>query len=363
MSPKDDRTSQIPADRLKVLIVDDSAYNRQAISKTFLSSGQIEVVGTAADGNEALRLVYERKPDVITLDLEMPRMDGFSFLRVLMGSRPTPVIVVSSYSGKENVFRALELGAIDFVAKPEGTTPQSQREGFEPLLQKVLLFRMTHPSRVHVRSAVAPSLGRREMPTLVEQPKITPRFLVGIVSSTGGPSSLGLVFSQLSARANYAVLIAQHMPEKFTRTFAERLDKKSLLDVREAQQADAITTQAAFVCPGRQCMEVELTANGQYRVRLVPPQSSDRYVPSGDRLLRSIAAAARSRSIAVVLTGMGDDGVEGAKAVAAAGGTVIAESEETAVIYGMPRAVARAGIPHRSVPLHNIAEQLDQLLR
>jgi two-component system chemotaxis response regulator CheB len=276
--------------RLRVLVVDDSAYNRQAITQSFVASGEIDVVGMAADGNEALRMVYELRPDVIALDLEMPRMDGFSFLRVLMGSRPTPVIVVSSYSGKENVFRALELGAVDFVAKPESSSAEGLKEGFEPLLQKVLLFRTTQPERVNVRPSVAPTIGRREMPTLVEKPRNSPRYLVGIVASTGGPSSLGLLFSQLSMRGNFGVLVAQHMPERFTRTFAERLNRKSVFDVKEAQHADAIWTQTGFVCPGRQCMEVEVTANSRYRLRLRAPQADDRYIPRA-AALRSLYRA------------------------------------------------------------------------
>jgi two-component system chemotaxis response regulator CheB len=226
----------------------------------------------------------------------------------------------------------------------------------------VLLFRTTQPERVNVRPSVAPTIGRREMPTLVEKPRNSPRYLVGIVASTGGPSSLGLLFSQLSMRGNFGVLVAQHMPERFTRTFAERLNRKSVFDVKEAQHADAIWTQTGFVCPGRQCMEVEVTANSRYRLRLRAPQADDRYIPSGDRLLRSIATVAGNRAVGVVLTGMGDDGVEGARAIVAAGGTVIAESEETAVIYGMPRAAARAGCVTKTLPLQDIAGYLEQTI-
>lgn len=348
---------------LRVLVVDDSAYNRRAITQSFRATDEIEVVATAADGNEALRHVYDLNPDVITLDLEMPRMDGFSFLRVLMGTRPIPVIVVSSYSDKENVFRALELGAVDFVAKPDGTsaTPDAV---FEALRQKVLLFRSAKQKRVAIRPSGTPAqIGRRQIPTLVEGPRITPRYLVGVVASTGGPSALASLFAQLSSRGSYAVLVAQHMPDKFTRTFAERLNRASVLEVSEAQQASLITTQSAFVCPGRQCMEVEMTGGGQFRVRIVRPQPEDRYIPSGNRLLTSIARAAGPRAVGVILTGMGDDGVEGALKIAAAGGIVIAESEETAVIYGMPRAAVRAGAVTESLPLSGIAEYLDRLVR
>jgi two-component system chemotaxis response regulator CheB len=348
---------------LRVLVVDDSAYNRRSIARAFSVSKDVQVVGNAADGNEALRLAYDLRPDVITLDLEMPKMDGFSFLRVLMGSRPTPVIVVSSYSGKENVFRALELGAVDFVAKPEGN--QAAEQGLSELVHKVLMFRSTRA--VNVKTSVAPNpaaqSARREMPTLVETARRTPEYLVGIVSSTGGPSSLSQLYSQLTGSKSYAILVAQHMPERFTRTFAERLDRQSMLKVSEAQHADPVVSQSSFVCPGRQCMEVERTTNGEYRIRLLAPRAEDRYIPSGDRLLQSIARVAGRRAIAVILTGMGDDGVEGARAVAQNGGTVIAESEETAVIYGMPRVVAREGLAKEILPLQRIPAFLEGLMQ
>ena len=201
------------------------------------------------------------------------------------------------------------------------------------------------------------------MPTLVEAPRLAPRALVGIVASTGGPSALSELFTQLSSRGSYAVLVAQHMPERFTKTFAERLDRKSVLTVKEAQDGDIIVGHSAFVCPGRQCMEVDSAPGGQLRVRLVAPDSSDRYAPSGNRLLGSVAAAARSRAIGIIMTGMGDDGTDGARTILAAGGVVITESEETAVIYGMPGSAMRAGVVTVSLPLYQIAEYLDELVR
>jgi two-component system chemotaxis response regulator CheB len=351
--------------RVRVLVVDDSVVNRRAITSRLTASGEVEVIARAADGNEALRLAYDLKPDVITLDLEMPRMDGFSFLRLLMASRPTPVIVVSSYSQKENVFKALELGAVDFVAKPDASIGPGAEDTLAVLLEKVLLFRETK-DRVNVRPSYVPptASGRRpDSALLAESPKLAARSLVGIVASTGGPSALSELFSQLSAKGSYAVLVAQHMPERFTRTFAERLDRKSVLAVREAQDGDVVGSQSAFVCPGRQCMEVDVGPGNQLRVRVVPPTPEDKYAPSGNRLLASVARVARSRAIGVVLTGMGDDGTEGARAIVEAGGIVIAESEETAVIYGMPGSAVRAGVVTRSLPLYQIADYLDELVR
>jgi two-component system chemotaxis response regulator CheB len=335
--------------------------NRQAITHRLVASGEVEVVGRAADGTEALRLVYDTKPDVITLDLEMPKMDGYSFLRLLMASRPTPVIVVSSYAQKENVFRALELGAVDFVAKPDAGG--EAEEGLSGLLQKVLLCRAEANERaVNPRPSLHPAMPRpREAPA--EGPRLAPRHLVAIAASTGGPSALSELFGQLSGKGSYAVLVAQHMPERFTRTFAERLDRKSLFRVSEAIDGDVVSASTGFVCPGRQCMEIDSVAGGQLRIRLGPQGADDRYAPSGNRLLISAARAMRSRTIGVILTGMGDDGVEGARAILEAGGIVIAESEETAVIYGMPGSAVRAGFVTRTLPLYQIADYIDELVR
>lgn len=346
-----------------MLVVDDSAVNRRAITSRLTASGEVDIVARAADGNEALKLAYELSPDVITLDLEMPKMDGFSFLRLLMASRPTPVIVVSSYGQKENVFRALELGAVDFVPKPDSSSGVDADEVLDGLLQKVLFFRDATPRPVHRRSMPSlPDTPRREMPTLAEAPRLIPRSIIGIVASTGGPSALSELFSQFTARGSYAVLVAQHMPDKFTRTFAERLDRKSVLRVTEAQDGDAVVTQSAFVCPGRQCMEVESAPGGQLRIRLSAPTVEDRYAPSGNRLLASIARVARARAIGVILTGMGDDGTEGARAIIQAGGSVLAESEQTAVVNGMPSSAVRAGAVTRSLPLNQIWDVLEELL-
>ena len=343
---------------LRVLVVDDSAYNRRNIADILGGRDDIEVVGKAGDGDEALRLVSQLKPDAITLDLEMPRMDGFTFLRILMAKQPTPVIVVSSYSNKENVFKALELGAIDFVAKPDRQfTPDPAIRN--EILGKVLLVRSLRPLSAPAPARANPLPPRNGEPT---SPRVstTPRYLVGIASSTGGPSALLEIFSRLPERFPGAIVIAQHMPDKFTRTFAERLDKKGAVRVVEAQDGDAVTARRGYVCPGKQSMEVMSASGGltDIRVRVTAPVSTDRYCPSADRLLRSVAQVGGSRAIGVILTGMGDDGVAGARAIRAAGGSVIVESEDTAGVYGMPGAAVRAGGVNDVLPLPAVGEYL-----
>ena len=351
--------------KLRLLIVDDSAYNRRNIADIFAGQPDVEIVGKAADGEEALRLATMLQPDVITLDLEMPRMDGFTFLRILMSKAPTPVIVVSSYAQKENVFKALELGALDFVTKPDQKISPDARELKEQILQKVLALRTIKPKLIRLpptRRMPSGIFSDGEVPSSDGKPTLkwsgdyAPRWVVAIACSTGGPGALLDIFGRIQKTIPAAFVVAQHMPDKFTRTFAERLAKRGPIRFSEAQDGDRLFAKSGLVCPGRQCMEVVLQETSFY-AKLSPPSSGDRYVPSGDRLLRS-AAIAGPRAVGIVLTGMGDDGVEGARAIRAAGGTVIVESAETAVVYGMPGAVVRAGLASKEMPLPQIADYL-----
>ena len=353
---------------IRLLVVDDSAYNRRNIAEVFASYPEVEVVGKAADGEEALRLATLLKPDVITLDLEMPRMDGFTFLRILMSRQPTPVIVVSSYSQKENVFKALELGALDFVAKPTAQIAPDATDLRDQIREKVLLVRQlraSFPGAPPVsRRPTSSSYDRGSFPDSASMRAATayiaPKHVVAIASSTGGPSALLEIFGKIPPTTTAGIVVAQHMPDKFTRTFAERLDRKGSVRTAEGQDGDRLAKCTGFVCPGRQCMEV--VQNGvELKIVVGAPKPEDRYVPSADRLLKSVAATVGARAIGVILTGMGDDGVEGARAIRDAGGTIIAEAQETAVVYGMPGAAVRAGLAHKVLPLPQIAEYLASL--
>jgi two-component system chemotaxis response regulator CheB len=345
--------------------VDDSAYNRRNIAEVFANHPEVEVVGKAADGEEALKLVTMLEPDVITLDLEMPRMDGFTFLRILMSKAPTPVIVVSSYSQRENVFKALELGALDFVPKPDRLGPEST-EVREEILQKVLLVRSLRPSFVPTTLIRRQNSGAfnpdgsvaswDEPSTMTGRPYRAPRTIVAIASSTGGPSALLHLFGKLQATTTAAFVVAQHMPDKFTRTFAERLDRRGPVKTVEASDGNLVAQATGFVCPGRKCMELVQQGN-ELKLRVGPSAAADRYVPSADRLFKSVAAVG-TRCVGVILTGMGDDGVEGARAIRDMGGIIIAESQETAVVNGMPGAAVRAGVATEVMPLPEIGDYL-----
>jgi two-component system chemotaxis response regulator CheB len=357
-----------PTRPIRLLVVDDSAYNRRNIADVFADHPEVEVVGKAADGEEALQLVTALKPDVITLDLEMPRMDGFTFLRILMSKAPTPVIVVSSYSQRENVFKALELGALDFVPKPDRLGPDAT-DVRQAILEKVSLVRSLRPSFVPgplLRRQTSGAFGQDGRPVRFDEPALrpkmyrAPRSVVAIASSTGGPSALMHLFGRLPATTGAAFVVAQHMPDKFTRTFAERLDKRGPVRTVEASDGDLVALATGFVCPGRKCMELIRGQGTELRLRVGPAGVTDRYVPSADRLFKSVAALG-PRCLGIILTGMGDDGLEGARAIRAAGGSIIAESQETAVVNGMPGAAVRAGVASQVLALPLIGDYLAKL--
>jgi two-component system chemotaxis response regulator CheB len=269
------------------------------------------------------------------------------------------VVVVSSYRQKENVFKALELGAVDFVAKPNRQVSPDADGLRKEILDKVLAVRTARAGKAKIAPLrEAPP----EPPAKTTTVSLAPRHIVGIASSTGGPSAILEIVARLHNRSLAAVLIAQHMPDKFTRTFAERLDRRGAFRFAEAQDGDVVWARTGFVCPGRQCMELSVASpSGELRLRTGVPGSGDRYVPSADRMLRSMASAAGPRVVAVVLTGMGDDGTAGARAVRDAGGVVIAESEETAVVNGMPGSVVREGLANYVLPLPQIAAMIAAL--
>lgn len=335
--------------QMRVLVVDDSPFNRHVISDVLSARPEIRVVGHASNGEQALRMVAELEPDAITLDVEMPKMDGFTFLRILASTRPTPVLVVSSHSASDTVFRALELGAYDFVAKPEDLLRGRDRWADE-LCAKLLASSQARRAR---RVDPAPS----SFPADRKPGNVAPRFVVAIASSTGGPSALLHVLSRLPPSFPGSILIALHMAPQFTKSFAERLHRTTPMFVCEAVDGEPIYAGHAYVCPGGSCMVMRRDSNGS-RIQLVPPGAEDRYVPSGNRLLASVGEAMGSRAIGVVLTGMADDGLEGARALRNAGGLVIAESEETTVVNGMPGAVVRAGLAHKVLPLPAIPDEL-----
>lgn len=376
--------------KLRVLVVDDSAYNRQTITAMLESLPDIEVVGRAMNGKEALQLAFDLEPDAITLDLEMPEMDGFAFLRLLMARRPTPVLVVSGYSQRDNVFRALELGALDFIAKPSREISPDLKSIKDELVAKITLVRRLHAVRLYNRAkSLAATLSERR-PSGVSRPQpaaspmnqlnqlnqavepiapsgAPPSVVVGIASSTGGPPAVQQILCALDSELPLAVLVAQHMPARFTRAFASRLDRLIDYHVVEAVDGQELCSGTVYIAPGSANLEIERPDEGREapRVRVVPPakvRSGPVLTPSADHLFKSLAAEYGHRLLTIVLTGMGSDGREGAREAKRVGARVIAEDPDTAVMPGMPYSVIEAGLVDEVLPVEKIVDAINRFV-
>ncbi|MBN2498382.1 MAG: chemotaxis-specific protein-glutamate methyltransferase CheB [Deltaproteobacteria bacterium] len=341
------------ADRsIRVLVVDDSVSNRKEIVGMLRStSGEFAVIGEASNGEEALRLALEKEPQAITLDLEMPVMDGFTFLRILMAQKPIPVIIVSSYANQQNVFKALELGAVDFIAKPP------PRSGGMGAMRQDLFSKLRLVRSLRIASLDRPR-ARKVEPAGLQIGKTIG--IVAVGASTGGPSSLLALFERLPPDLPLAYLVAQHMPPSFTRAFAERLDHTLPLKVTEADGGERIEAGRVYIAPGGKNLTVEKRGDSLV-VRV--SASAGKYVPSIDALFESAAKAVGPALLAIVLTGMGDDGSSGVLRVKSHGGRILAESEKTAVIFGMPGEAVRTGQVDRICRLDEMPEEIVRFAR
>jgi two-component system, chemotaxis family, protein-glutamate methylesterase/glutaminase len=337
--------------KIRVLVVDDSTFVRQAVARMLNASSDIEVVGQAADGRQGIEKARALKPDVVTLDVQMPNMGGLETLERLMAEAPVPVLLLSQLTseGAEVTLRGLELGALDFVDK---STAQGQMN----------LSSLAEELRVKVRAlAGSPRRPRTTGPPAAARVAIpkppTRALVVAIGTSTGGPTALQVVIPRLPRDFAAAVLVVQHIPVGFTRYLADRLAKRSALPVEEARDRETVTPGRVLIAPGG--LHMRLVQRGDaVLVQLDEEPRSSLHRPSADVLMASVAEVFGSRSVGVVLTGMGTDGAEGLAAIRKAGGRTLAESEETCVIYGMPKAAIEAGVVDRAVPLPEIADAI-----
>jgi two-component system, chemotaxis family, protein-glutamate methylesterase/glutaminase len=343
------------SERTRVLVVDDSALMRKLIPAVLARDPSIEVVGTAMDGAFALKKIEELKPDVVTLDLEMPRMDGMETLRLIMRRAPLPVILFSTHSkeGASATLRALALGAVDFLPKPKDASTGHLEAIADQLIAKI---------KVAKRAA-----GRKLPPATVTEevlPKnksarkpLTPRRIVGIGISTGGPNALQYVLSQIPGDFASSILIVQHMPEGFTEMFAKRLDECCSLEVHEARSGDLLLAGRVLICPGNRHMMVRRMPKGDL-VILSDGAPVNGHRPSVDVLFHSLAQEFGTMAASVLMTGMGEDGAEGMRAVQAAGGMTAAQSEESCVVSGMPKAAICKGYANKVIGLDGIGAYL-----
>ena len=339
---------------IRVLVVDDSALMRKLIPQMLERDSSIQVVGTAMDGTFALVKIGELKPDVITLDLEMPRMDGTETLREITRKHRLPVIVVSAHTtaGASATFKALAMGALDFVAKPADAASQHMDEIAAELIAKI---KIAAHSIIGAALAIAPA-PQTSKPTR-SRPMQAPTRIVAIGISTGGPNTLQYVLSQLPAGFPGSILIVQHMPEGFTEMFARRLNMTCAMAVKEACSGDLLVAGRALICPGNRHMRVRRMPLGAVTV-LSEEERVNGHRPSVDVLFRSVAQEFGPRAIAVLMTGMGDDGADAMYAVKAAGGLTIAQSAESCVVFGMPKAAIERGHAERVLSLDALANTL-----
>jgi len=338
--------------KVRVLVVDDSAVMRKLIPQMLEDDPGIEVVGTAMDGTFCLKKIEELQPDVVTLDLQMPGMNGIDTLKEIMRRNPLPVIVVSSHSteGASVTFKALGLGAVDFVTKPQDAS--THMTGTAAQLK-------TKIKAAAEAKVVRPGALRGATPTENVSATKTPQptKLVAIGISTGGPQALEYVLGQLPPDFPGAIVIVQHMPEGFTDMFARRLDELCSLRVKEAQSGDVLQAGRVLVCPGSRHMKVKRLTMGDVVV-LNDEARVNGHRPSVEVLFNSVAEEFGAQAVAVLMTGMGDDGAEGLGAVKRAGGITLAQNEESCVVFGMPKAAIDRGYAMRVVGLDVMASTL-----
>lgn len=345
--------------RVRVLVIDDSAFNRRTIVKMLEALPDVEVIGYACDGEEGLRKVIDLKPDLVTLDLEMPSMDGFTLLRIVMQVQPTPIIVVSSRSDDENVFKALELGAVEFVPKPTSRVSPMLMDIRDLLLEKVREVTKANLRTILERGQPPPQVRRSgiRQATAATLPPGKDFRMVVIGSSTGGPPALQAIFSAIQEPVPVGFAVAQHMPPDFTRAFAERLNRYSALTIREAVDGDVVRPGQVLIAPGGRNLELSRRDDDMVAV-VTGPRARQRYVPSADVLFSSAAAQFGARLLGVVLTGMGNDGAHGVLDIKAQGGSVLAEAEESCVVFGMPKEAIATGKVDAVIPLAQMCQEI-----
>jgi two-component system chemotaxis response regulator CheB len=362
-----------PKDKIRVLVVDDSAFMRMAVGKTISADPRFEVVGQAKDGQDGVEKAAELRPDVITMDFNMPRLNGTQAVRAILAERPTPIVMLSAhtYDGARETVEALAAGAVDFVTKPDGEVSVDLSSIANELLGKLKAASRAHPQPAPPPAPPAPPRSHSEttkrMRVIVpdiEMPPARQSFASAILDpaiiiaiSTGGPAALERVIPLLPESFDRGVLIVQHMPGQFTRALAERLHQMSVVTVREARPSERLVAGVVLVAPGDH--HVVFEKNGMIKLTQGPAVNGCR--PSADVTLQSAAPIYGSKLTTVVMTGMGRDGALGAAAVRAAGGRVIAQDKETSVVYGMPKAVVEMGLADEVLPLGRIAAKLARL--
>jgi two-component system chemotaxis response regulator CheB len=341
--------------KIRVLVVDDSAFMRKMLTEIINSDSQCQVIKTAKDGLECLKLIEELKPDVVTLDIELPEIDGLTCVAYIMEEYPTPVVVVTGFSeflGDETI-RALEYGAIGLVRKPKGLISANLRE-----IKKELLSQIKLAKQVDMRKIKPVALKKAREKIKIQTPRAASR-IVAIASSSGGPRALYEIVPKLPASLPGAVLIVQHMPAEFISLFAERLDTQSDIKVKVAEDSEPLQQGKVLIAPTNFLCRIEPRNNQEETIRLLPyPRKENHFFNQANDAMTSLAPIYGRNATGVVITGIGNDGTEGLRAIKKYGGYTLAEDESTCVVFGMPQAAIKAGVVDKAVPLHKIADEI-----
>lgn len=348
--------SNVIKNKIRVLVVDDSAFVRRAIIRMFENSSEITIIDVASDGAMAIDLIKKGRPDVVTLDVQMPVLDGLSALAIIMKECPTPVVMLSSLTGKggDQTLKALDLGAVDFIDKSSAGGSMEFGKLFQELTSKILVAARidlkkicSHPAKAVPSHASPPIISSSESEAV----------FIGV--STGGPPALQLILTQIPASFKVPIFIVQHMPAGFTASLAERLNRTCQIRVKEAQDDEVAVAGTAYIAPGGKHLKIKRSPlDGEIRIRLDQSPSDTLHTPSVDVMFQAAAEQLGSKALAFVLTGMGKDGSVGAKAIKKSGGRIIVESEETSVVFGMPRAVMDVVTVDGVVPLYRVADTM-----
>lgn len=355
--------------KIKILVVDDSAFMRKIISDMINDSVDLTVIGTARDGSDALNKIRDLKPDVVTMDVEMPQMDGLSALEKIMRENPVPVIMLSSLTknGAEQTLKALNLGAVDFIAKPSGRISPDIVQLKDEILEKI---RIAAGAKKKLQNLISNIPEIKVVNSNIGAPQVKHNGsklnnLVLIGTSTGGPKALYQVIPRFPASIDAGILVVQHMPPGFTRSLAERLDSLSEIRVKEAEHGEKVLPGTAYIAPGDYHLKVsaqtiagvkELTVN----LDKSPPRGALR--PAADVMMQSAAEEFWAHMVCVIMTGMGHDGAAALPALKKKGAIIIAEDQSTCIVYGMPKAAVETGLVDRVAPLPDIYREVMKIL-
>ena len=356
------------ARKIKAIVVDDSAFMRKSLSLMLESSGEIEVVATACDGMEGIEMVKTKMPDIVTMDIEMPRMDGLTALQIIMKEHPTPVLMVSSLTteGANETLRALEYGAVDFIPKELSYVNVNIIKIKEDLVAKVKAIVSQKSLSLRLQRIQNLNFNKNLIATPKQSTNSKPLPQIGYRAialgvSTGGPMSLQRVIPKLSKKMSIPMFIVQHMPPKFTKSLAERLNGLSEVEVKEAEDQEIVRGGVVYIAPGGYHMTIEKAKSNTLCISISDYPSDTLHRPSVDVMMNSVIKIYSKYTLGIIMTGMGRDGAEAIKELKIKGGFSIAQDEETCVVYGMPKAIVDAGYADVVLPLDNIANEINKV--